>query len=103
MRCWGSTSPSGYVVAHLEIDYLSSLTLADEAVRVDVHLERVGTSSLTVAETTSARDGPVVARSRTVAVLRDVAAGRSRPLTDRERARAEQVQADQAEAGTPPA
>ncbi len=99
----GLDEPSGYVVAHLEIDYLSSLTLADEAVRVDVRLERVGTSSLTVAETTSARDGRVVARSRTVAVLRDVAAGRSRPLTDAERARAEQVRAQQAEAGTPPA
>ena len=76
----GLDEPSGYVVAHLEIDYVSSLTLADEAVRVDV-LERVGTSSLTVPRPCR-RDGRVVARSRTVAVLRDVAPagpGRSAP------------------------
>ncbi len=85
----GLADPSGYVVAHLEIDYLSSLTRDDDAVRAEFLLERVGTSSLTLAETLHARDGRVVSRGGSVVVLRDVAAGRSRPLAEDERARAE--------------
>jgi acyl-CoA thioester hydrolase len=83
--------PGSYVVVHLEIDYLSSLTLGDEAVRVDFAVERVGTTSLTLTETMHARDARVVARSRTVAVLRDPATGRSRPLTAAERRAAEEL------------
>ena len=85
----GFTEPSGYVVAHLEIDYLSSLRGEDTAVRVDVVIERIGTTSLTLAETTYAYDARVVARSRTVVVLRDPDTGRPRPLSDREREVAE--------------
>jgi len=84
----GMDDPSGYVVAHLEIDYLSSLTRDEDAVRGEFTLERVGTSSLTLGETLLARDGRVVTRGRSVLVLRDVAAGVSRPLTPDERARA---------------
>ena len=84
-----SADPGAYVVGRLEIDYLSSLVLADVAVRVDFTVERVGTSSLTLGETMHATDGRVVARSRSVPVLRDLAAGRSRPLTAEERAVAE--------------
>jgi acyl-CoA thioester hydrolase len=83
--------PSGYVVAHLEIDYLSSLTRDDDAVRGEFAVERVGTSSLTLGETLHARDHRVVTRGRSVVVLRDVPAGRSRPLTDAERARVEEL------------
>ena len=85
----GVDDPSGYVVAHLEIDYLSSLTRDEDAVRGEFTLERVGTSSLTLGETLLARDGRVVTRGRSVVVLRDVAAGVSRPLTPDERARAD--------------
>ena len=85
----GVDDPSGYVVAHLEIDYLSSLTRDEDAVRGEFTLERVGTSSLTLGETLLARDGRVVTRGRSVLVLRDVAAGVSRPLTPDERARAD--------------
>ena len=85
----GFDDPQGYVVAHLEIDYVSSLRGDDDAVRVDHVLERVGTTSLTLRETTYARDGRVAARSRTVTVLRDPATGRPRPVTDDERRRAE--------------
>ena len=85
----GMDDPSGYVVAHLEIDYLSSLTRDEDAVRGEFTLERVGTSSLTLGETLLARDGRVVTRGRSVLVLRDVAAGVSRPLTPEERARAD--------------
>jgi acyl-CoA thioester hydrolase len=81
--------PGSYVVARLEIDYVSSLTLADEAVRVDVEVLRVGTTSLTLRETMHPRDGRVVTRDRAVVVLRDRATGLSRPLSDAERAAVE--------------
>jgi acyl-CoA thioester hydrolase len=80
--------PGSYVLARVEIDYVSSLTLADEAVRVDFEVIGVGTTSLTLSETMHARDGRVVARGRAVAVLRDRATGGSRALTDDERAAA---------------
>jgi acyl-CoA thioester hydrolase len=81
--------PGSYVVAHLEIDYLSSLTLDDEAVGVRFAVLRVGRTSLTVGETMHARDGRVVARGQSVAVLRDRATGSSRSLSERERSSAE--------------
>ena len=81
--------PGSYVVARIEVDYLSSLSLADEAVRVDFDVLRVGTTSLTLGETMHARDDRVVTRGRAVAVLRDRATGRSRPLSDDERSAAE--------------
>ena len=80
--------PADFVLARIEIDYVSSIRLADEAVGAAFELDRVGTSSLTVQETMSARDGRVVSRGRAVAVLWDPAAGTPRQLTDAERERA---------------
>ena len=79
--------PGAYVVARIEIDYVSSLVLEDAEVLMSFAVERVGTSSLTLAETVQAPDGRVVARARTVTVRRDLAAGRSRPLSEAERSR----------------
>ena len=59
--------PGSYVVARVEIDYVSSLTAADTSVTGSVGVERTGTSSLT---------------------LRERATGASRPLTECERATA---------------
>lgn len=84
----GMENPSDYVLAHVEIDYVSGLVLADEAVCATFEIERVGTSSLTLSEVMSTRDGRVVSRGRAVTVLRDVSSGTSRPLTDAERRRA---------------
>ena len=84
----GLANPSDYVLARVEIDYVSSLVLADIAVAATFEVDRVGTSSLTLTETLRARDGRVVSRSRAVTVLRDVASGTSRPLADHERHRA---------------
>ena len=83
------TDPTSYVLVHAEIDWESSLTRDDDAVRADFVLERIGTTSLTLGEVMHAPDGRVVCRTRTVVVLRDAATGRSRPLTDEERSRAE--------------
>ncbi len=81
-------NPTDYVLARVEIDYVSSIVLADEAVRATFEVERIGRTSLTLVETMHARDGRVVSRSRVVTVLRDVATGTSRRLTDTERDRA---------------
>ncbi len=84
----GIDNPSDYVLARVEIDYVSSIFLADEAVSATFEVERVGTSSLTLVETMRTSGGRVVSRGRAVTVLRDVAAGTSRPLTETERHRA---------------
>ncbi len=89
----GLDDPGSYVVARIEIDYVSSLTLADQAVQVDVEVLRVGSTSLTLGETMHARDGRVVTRSRVVVVLRDRGTGSSRPLSAAERAAAEALRA----------
>ena len=90
-RWFGETveldEPGAYVVARIEIDYVSSLVLEDAEVLLSFAVERVGSSSLTLAETMQAPDGRVVARARTVTVRRDLAAGRTRPLSEEERSR----------------
>lgn len=83
------SDPSSYVLVHAEIDWESPLTRDDAAVRADFVLERIGTTSLTLGEVMYAPDGRVVSRGRAVVVLRDPAAGTSRPLTDIERSRAQ--------------
>jgi len=87
----GLDRPSEFVVARLEIDYVSSLVLDDGAVRGSFQAERVGTTSLTLRETLQARDGRVVARARTVVVLRDPVTGGKRPLARAEREAAERL------------
>ena len=83
--------PGAYVVARIEIDYVSPLVLDDAEVLATFAVERVGATSVTLAETLSAPDGRVVARVRTVTVRHDLAAGRSRPLTDAEKDRLAQI------------
>ena len=83
--------PGAYVVARIEIDYVSSLVLDDAEVVATFAVERVGTSSVTLAETLSAPDGRVAARVRSVTVRHDLTAGRSRPLTDAEKDRLAQT------------
>jgi acyl-CoA thioester hydrolase len=83
--------PGAYVVARIEIDYVSSLVLDDAEVVATFAVERVGSSSVTLAETLSAPDGRVAARVRSVTVRHDLTAGRSRPLTDAEKDRLAQT------------
>ena len=83
--------PGAYVVARIEIDYVSSLVLDDAEVVATFVVERVGTSSVTLTETLSAPDGRVAARVRSVTVRHDPTAGRSRPLTEAEKDRLAQT------------
>lgn len=85
----GLVNPSDYVLARIEIDYVSSIVPADGAVGGEFAVVRVGRTSLTLAEVLRTRDGRVVSRGRAVTVLRDPATGSSRPLTGEERRRAE--------------
>jgi acyl-CoA thioester hydrolase len=82
-----------YVLARVEVDYVSSLVRTDRWVTASFEVERVGGTSLTLRETLLAQDGRVVTRGRAVCVLRDPAAGTSRRVTDAERARVEALTA----------
>jgi acyl-CoA thioester hydrolase len=83
--------PGAYVVARIEIDYVSSLVLDDAEVLATFVVERVGATSVTLAETLSAPDGRVAARVRSVTLRHDLAAGQPRPLTDAEKGRLAQA------------
>jgi acyl-CoA thioester hydrolase len=83
----GSEQTWDYAIARLELDYRAPLLFADRFAHVELAAERVGTSSVTLRETLSARDGRIVAEIASVIVAWDAANARSRPLTDRERAK----------------
>ena len=74
-----------YVVARVEIDYRRELTLTDDVIVATCELDRIGTKSVTTTESVRTRGGAVAAEARAVLVARDEA-GRSRPLTETERA-----------------
>lgn len=75
-----------YVLARVAIDFRHELVLADKAVIVRVHLVRIGTSSLTLREEVAKLDGTLAAEAEAVVVARDRETGRSRPLSEIERA-----------------
>jgi acyl-CoA thioester hydrolase len=74
-----------YVLARVAIDYRNELRLEHEHVVVRCRLERIGTSSLTLAEEIRTEEGTIAAEAEAVLVARDRETGRSRPLTDAER------------------
>ena len=82
----GLEEPEVYVLVHLEIDWVSPLTLGDAAVRAAFEVESLGTTSIGLRETMYAADGRVVSRSRSVTVRWDQAAARPRKLSAEERA-----------------
>lgn len=81
----------GYVVARIEIDYRRELSLADDVVIARCRLERIGTSSLRTFEEIVTRAGERAAAAEAVLVARDAESGRSRPLSDDERASLERA------------
>jgi acyl-CoA thioester hydrolase len=81
-----SPDADDYVLAHVSIDYRREVTLRDEAVLVRCQLERIGTSSVRTREEVVTLHGEVAASAEGVLVARDASAGRSRPLSDAERA-----------------
>jgi acyl-CoA thioester hydrolase len=82
----GVGDPWEWVLARVAIDYRRELTQEDDAVLVSVTLVRIGMSSLTLREEIRKLDGTLSAEAESVLVARDRETGRSRPLTDDERA-----------------
>jgi acyl-CoA thioester hydrolase len=75
-----------FVLARVAIDFRRELTLDDAAVVASCRIERIGNSSVTLAEQIRTGDGELSAEAEAVLVARDRESGRSRPLTDAERA-----------------
>ena len=80
-----------FVLARVAIDFRRELIQADDAALVRVSLERIGTSSITLREEIRKTDGTLSAEAESVIVARDRETGRSRPLTDDERAALERA------------
>jgi len=82
----GSGDAWDLVLARVAIDFRRELRLEDEEVEVSCAIARIGTSSLTLREEVRTLDGELSAEAEAVLVARDRESGRSRPLTDVERA-----------------
>jgi acyl-CoA thioester hydrolase len=86
--------PWDFVLARVAIDFRRELTQEDDAVVVTCSLERIGNSSVTLREQIRTREGELSAEAEAVLVARDRETGRSRPLTEPERAAIEQALGD---------
>ena len=80
-----------FVLARVAIDFRRELRLEDDEVVVSCSLVRIGNSSVTLREQIRTVEGELSAESKAVLVARDREAGRSRQLTDAERAALERV------------
>jgi acyl-CoA thioester hydrolase len=76
----------GYVTARVAIDFRRELTQDDDAIVARLWLTRIGTSSVTTREEIVTVGGGLAAEAEAVLVARDTETGRSRPLSDAERA-----------------
>jgi acyl-CoA thioester hydrolase len=76
----------GYVTARVAIDFRRELTQDDDAIVARLWLTRIGTSSVTTREEIVTVGGELAAEAEAVLVARDTETGRSRPLSDGERA-----------------
>jgi acyl-CoA thioester hydrolase len=86
VRVLGAEDPWEWVMARVAIDFREEVRQEDDAVVVSVTLVRIGTSSLTLHEEIRKPDGTLAAEAEAVIVARERATGRSRPLTETERA-----------------
>ena len=76
----------GYVTARVAIDFRRELTQEDDAIVARLWLTRIGTSSVTTREEIVTVGGELAAEAEAVLVARDTETGRSRPLSEAERA-----------------
>jgi acyl-CoA thioester hydrolase len=75
-----------YVTARVAIDFRRELTQDDDAIVARLWLTRIGTSSVTTREEIVTVGGELAAEAEAVLVARDTETGRSRPLSEAERA-----------------
>ena len=86
-RTLGSiTDTWDFVLARVAIDFRSELTQDDGAIVVRCRLDSLGRASIRTREEIVKQDGTVSASAESVIVPRDPKAGRSRALTEQERA-----------------
>jgi acyl-CoA thioester hydrolase len=76
-----------YVVVRIEIDFRAEIRHGDRTVRVEITVERLGTTSLTTRETLRTADGDVAAEARVVTVRWNQDARVAAPFSDEQRAR----------------
>jgi acyl-CoA thioester hydrolase len=76
-----------YVVVRLEIDFRAEVRHADRIVRVEIAVERVGTTSLTTHETLRTAHDEVAAEARVITVRWDEDARTPIPFSDEQRDR----------------
>ena len=76
----------GYVTASVAIDFRRELRQDDDAVVARLWLTSIGTSSLMTREEIVTAAGELAAEAEAVLVARDPETGRSRPLSEPERA-----------------
>jgi acyl-CoA thioester hydrolase len=90
LLCGNDQDVMQFVIRRIEVDFVAQLAQSDGAVRVDVRLAGIGSSSVTTLERLRAvSDGRVVAELRTVVVHLDAERERSAPIPDELRARIE--------------
>jgi acyl-CoA thioester hydrolase len=80
-----------WVLARVAIDFRQELRQDDDVAVVTTTLVRIGRSSLTLREEIRTVDGTLAAEAESVIVARDGETGRSRPITEAERAALEPV------------
>ena len=90
----GVGDPWDYVLARVAIDYRRELTQAHDAIVVRCGVDRLGNSSITLREEIRTAGGELAAEAVAVLVARDPATGRSRPLTEAERAAFERTRSE---------
>jgi acyl-CoA thioester hydrolase len=76
-----------YVVVRIEIDFRAEVRHADRSVRIEIAVERLGTTSLTTRETLRTPSGEVAAEARVVTLRWDSEARAAVPFSGEERAR----------------
>lgn len=85
----GADAVWDFVLARVAIDFRRELRQEDDAVLLRCRVVRVGTSSITLEEEIRTERGELSAQAEAVVVARDPESGRSRPLSEGERAACE--------------
>ena len=91
-----------FVLARVAIDFRSELRQDDGEIVVRCRIESIGRASIRTREEIVKADGTPSAEAESVIGPRDAGTGRSRPLTDEERAALEAELRSDAEAATSP-
>jgi acyl-CoA thioester hydrolase len=82
---------TGYVLARSELDYRNEVRIEHRVLTGEIHVARLGRSSIELDNRLLLPDGSVAAEGRAILVAWDEDSRRARPLTDDERAALERA------------